>query len=495
MEDERGVVLGVYEKEEKDQDGVTFTSSSEKFNERTSGKLLELLEISGPTLKKGKSRVFYGLDKDYPSVAVVGLGKQSAGINELEEINESKENIRTAAAVGARQLRDVGIKHIEIDPCTDPQAAAEGASLGLFSYDELKDESKRKPKVEIALHGNQDSLDKWQKGMIVGDCQNFARKLMEMPANKLTPTEFANMTFDRLQDMDNVETIVRSKEWIVSQKMGAFLSIAQGSVQPPVFLEIKYNGSKEKDVKPIVLVGKGVTFDCGGISIKPSAQMDLMRGDMGGAAVVNSVTAAIATLKLPINIVCLIPLCENLVSGEAVKPGDVVTAMNGKTIQVDNTDAEGRLLLADALHYGCTTHTPSSIINVATLTGAMQVALGAGAAGVFSNSSSLWTNLHRAGIETGDRLWRMPLFQHYTEQVTKSQLADVNNIGTAGRAAGSCTAAAFLREFVSCDDWAHIDMAGVMENKSEVPYLGKGMSGRPTRTLIEFMSNMANSES
>ncbi|XP_006822705.1 cytosol aminopeptidase-like [Saccoglossus kowalevskii] len=434
----KGIVLGVYENSTKEESNAILTPAAESFNKRTDGRLAELLNISGPKMKKGKSKVFYGLDKEYPVIAVVSLGKQSAGIDELEEVNESKENIRAASALGARQLRDAGMKQIELDPCTDAQAVAEGATLGLFTFDELKEESKRKPKVNLSLHGNRN----------------------------------------------------RTKDWIENQKMNAFLSVSKGSSQPPVFLEMKYMGGVH-DSKPLVLVGKGVTFDCGGISIKPSAQMDLMRGDMGGAAVVTASMAAIATLQLPINVVTLVPLCENMVNGEATRPGDVVTAMNGKTIQVDNTDAEGRLLLADALHYGCSVHKPEVIINVATLTGAIQVALGSAVSAVFTNSNNLWMNLHKAGIDTGDRLWRMPLLQHYTKQISDSQLADVNNIGKSARDGGACTAAAFLREFVTCQNWAHLDVAGVMLNKDEVPYLGNGMTGRPTRTLVEYVSNLS----
>lgn len=186
----------------------------------------------------------------------------------------------------------------------------------------------------------------------------------------------------------------------------------------------------------------------------------------------------------------LAPLCENMPSGKANKPGDVVRAKNGKTIQVDNTDAEGRLILADAL---CYAHSfkPRAIINAATLTGAVDVALGSAAAGVFTNSDWLWERLQKASIVTGDRVWRMPLFQHYTKQITECALADLNNVGKYSRSGGACTAAAFLREFVTADHWAHLDIAGVMTNKDEIPYLRKGMSGRPTRTLVEFVAGLA----
>ncbi|KAK2098351.1 hypothetical protein P7K49_023802 [Saguinus oedipus] len=241
------------------------------------------------------------------------------------------------------------------------------------------------------------------------------------------------------------------------------------SDEPPVFLEIHYKGSPNANEPPLVFVGKGITFDSGGISVKASANMDLMRADMGGAATICSAIVSAAKLNLPINIIGLAPLCENTPRSKANKPGDVVRARNGKTIQVDNTDAEGRLILADALCYAHTFN-PKVILNAATLTGAMDVALGSDATGVFTNSSWLWNKPFEASIETGDHVWRMPLFEHYTRQVVDCQLADVNNIGKY-RSAGACTAAAFLKEFVTHPKWAHLDIAGMMTNKDEVPYL------------------------
>lgn len=255
-------------------------------------------------------------------------------------------------------------------------------------------------------------------------------------------------------------------------------------------LEIHYLGGANTNDSPLVFVGKGVTFDSGGISLKPSSGMDAMRADMGGAATVCSAIVTAAALNLPLNIIGLAPLCENMPSGKANKPGDVVRAKNGKTIQVDNTDAEGRLLLADALCYAHNFNA-RAIVNAATLTGAMDVALGSAATGVFTNSSWLWAHLYEASILTGDRVWRMPLFEHYTKQVTDCPLADLSNIGKYSRAGGACTAAAFLKEFVTASHWAHLDIAGVMSNKDEVPYLRKGMAGRPTRTLVEFAARLS----
>lgn len=308
---------------------------------------------------------------------------------------------------------------------------------------------------------------------------------MEGPANYITPTCFAETIQKRLQSVsDKVTVHIRPKSWIEDHQMGAFLSVSKGSDEPPVFLEIQYNGSAHASLPPLVLVGKGVTFDSGGISLKPSSGMDAMRADMGGAATVCAAIVTAAALKLPLNIVGLAPLCENMPNGSANKPGDVVRAKNGKTIQIDNTDAEGRLILADALCYAHSFN-PKAIVNAATLTGAMDVALGSAAAGVFTNSDWLWNHLNQASVVTGDRVWRMPLYQHYTRQVTESQLADLNNVGKYSRSGGACTAAAFLKEFVTAPHWAHLDIAGVMSNKEEVPYLRKGMSGRPTRTCLQ----------
>ncbi|KAL7855741.1 hypothetical protein AOLI_G00193450 [Acnodon oligacanthus] len=483
----KGLVLGVYEKQ-KDDDGVVFTEAAASFDRSVSGKLGELLSVSGPPLKIGKGRVFYGLHQDFASVAVVGLGKKGVGVCGKENWDNCKENIRAAVSAGCRQLQDLEIPQVEVDPCGDGQSAAEGAVLGLFEYDELK--SKKKFRVTPQLHGSADTAA-WEKGVLYAEGQNLARRLMEAPANYVTPTVFAETIEQKLSPFsDRVIIHKRPQSWIESEQMGAFLSVSKGSEEPPVFLELHYTGSPDSSQAPLVLVGKGITFDSGGISLKPSSGMDAMRADMGGAATVCSAIVTAAALKLPINIIGLTPLCENMPSGKANKPGDVVRAKNGKTIQVDNTDAEGRLILADALCYAHSFN-PRAVVNAATLTGAMDVALGSAAAGVFTNSDWLWEQLHKASVITGDRVWRMPLFQHYTRQVTESALADLNNIGKYSRSGGACTAAAFLREFVTASHWAHLDIAGVMTNKDEVPYLRKGMSGRPTRTLIEFAAVLA----
>ncbi|KAH9374962.1 hypothetical protein HPB48_012313 [Haemaphysalis longicornis] len=269
--------------------------------------------------------------------------------------------------------------------------------------------------------------------------QNLARRLSEMPANLMTPTRFAQEVAVVLEKR-GVKVIARDRKWIEEQKMGAFLSVTRGSEEPPDGPEQGVEGG------PLVLVGKGVTFDSGGISLKPSSNMDKMRADMTGAACVVATVAAVAALGLPIKMVGLTPLCENMPSGKATKPGDVVTAMHGTTIQGDNTDAEGRLILADVLCYADTLN-PRAVLDMATLT-----------VDGFGWGVQRW---EEAGGVTGDRVWRMPLFELYHKQMTKPTVADIDNISKQAGAGGSCVAAAFLKEFVKCPQWAHLDIAGV----------------------------------
>ncbi|XP_074643883.1 cytosol aminopeptidase-like isoform X3 [Tubulanus polymorphus] len=437
----RGLVLGVFEEKNEDRN-VLFTKCGEKYNEeRVAGKIEHLLNISGVPLKKGKSRIFYGLDDNFPSIAVVCLGEKGKGYNEEEQLDEGREHIRSAIGVGINQLRDIGVTDIDVDSCGDVEAAAEGANLAIYKYEDLKSsESHSKPLFVKCFH---DGANKWDK------------------------------------------------KWVQSENMGAFLSVANGSNEPLKFLELSYNGTRETS-RSFALVGKGITFDSGGISLKMSKDMDKMRADMGGGACVVGAFLSLAKLKVPINVKGYIPLCENMPGGNAVKPGDVVKAKNGKTIQINNTDAEGRLILADALCYA-DSFQPTGILDIATLTGSVVAGIGCAAAGVFSNSSSMWEHMEQAGIKSGDRVWRMPLWEFYTQQVKKSELADLTNIAMTNVGGDCCNAAAFLKEFVTNKNWLHLDIAGIMENHSgEYPYLSKGaMSGRPTRTIVEFLDRLS----
>jgi len=492
----KALVLGTYLTGSESEGGksapspsYSLTKSAAHFDKNIDGKLASLVKDFGPT-KKGRAKTFYSLHPDYPVVSVVGLGPADASYNEADDIDEKRENVRSAIAIGAKGVRDEkGVDEVHIDPCGDAEAAAEGAHLALWAYDELKSDKYKKKRVKIDAYlaaGEPNVKDTFERGVKLANAQNVCRRLAEMPANYLTPTNFGKFAQELFKDIPSVKVMVHDKKWAEDKKMGSFLSVAKGSAEPPKFVELHYNN--KPDSKPFVLVGKGICFDSGGISLKPASNMDKMRYDMGGAANVLSTTYALASLNAQVNIVALAPLCENLPSGTANKPGDVVVAMNGKTIQVDNTDAEGRLILADAL---CYAHEfkPQAILDIATLTGAMNIALGSAATGVFTNSTELFEALRKAGVHTGDRVWRLPLFSHYRSQVVDSQLADCLNIGKNAGQGGSCTAAAFLAEFVECNKWLHLDIAGVMESKEEFPYYAKGMSGRPVRTLFYFLSN------
>lgn len=383
------------------------------------------------------------------------------------------------------------ISTIYLDLPSDSHAVAEGAFLSAFKYNALKQKTKDFfiPNVDLAVPSVATTsttldLDKFNRGKILAQAQNNARTLMETPANAMTPLKFVESIKANLAPFIQDKTVrfnARGRVWAEGKNMGAFLSVSNGSEEPLQFLEAEYRGAPSSTDKPLVLVGKGITFDSGGISIKPSGDMGLMRGDMGGAAVVMSAFQAIVSLKLPINVVALAPLCENMPSGRATKPGDVVRAMNGKTIEVDNTDAEGRLILADALTYAHSFN-PEVIVDVATLTGAIDVALGYAATGLFSTDPELADSLVEAGDKAGDYMWKMPLFPMYSEMI-KSSIADIKN--STGRGGGSCTAAAFLKEFVTVPKWAHLDIAGVMVTKSASGYLSSGMTGMCIVIMIQ----------
>jgi len=477
------------------------------------------LATAGFAVKEGKAVSLTGVSGcGYEVVSVVGLGeeeklKKEEEVDENEEIELTAEKVRKAVVAGIADLKakpfpsSSPLTAIAVDPMTfssRPSAVGEAVELALYNFDAFKTKKQEDPpKPEVTLLAGSETEEKaFGRGRVLGAAQNLARELMDTPANHMTPTIFADRVESLFRGNDDVTVIVRDQSFAEEHKMGSFISVSRGSAEPLRFVEIHYRGGKldeeKKPVDPIAFVGKGVTFDTGGISLKPSAGMPDMKADMGGAACVVGAIKGIADLKLSINVMGFIPLCENMPGGRATKPGDVVTAMNGKTIQVDNTDAEGRLILADALFYATSVHKPRFVVDLATLTSAMAIALGGAAAGVFTNSAKHWSLIQAAGVRSGDRVWRMPLWKMFTEHMKKAGVADLNNIssGAHARAAGACTAAGFLREFVDFDStphWMHIDIAGVMGAAgAEVPYLPtKGMAGRPVRTLIGFVEAMA----
>lgn len=443
-------------------------------------------------MKKGKTRLLQGVAGDYPVISLVSAGPQDAGVNPVEHLNEKKENVRLAVADGLKNIRSLDLENLDevhVDSMGEPQAAAEAVYLSDFRLDELKSEkSRRKPLKFSLFNGDPDSIAAWDKGRILAEGQNMARRLADMPANLMTPTIFADEVSKAVANT-SIKLIVRDKDWIEKMKMGSFLSVNQGSDQPPKFLEIHYNNNP--GTKPLVFVGKGITFDSGGYSLKPPANMDEMRADMTGAAIVASTIVTLARLNAKVNIIGLTPLTENLINGHASKPGDVFRAMNGKTIKVDNTDAEGRLVLADALTYADTLD-PQAVVDIATLTGAMRIAFGDVLAGIWSNSDQLWNKIYNASVDTGDRVWRMPLLKAYTKEVTDTHLADLNNMGKTARSAGSSVAAAFLKEFTTSANWMHIDIASTFWSSSDKGYLSAGMTARPFRTVFKFFEDYHN---
>jgi leucyl aminopeptidase len=290
----------------------------------------------------------------------------------------------------------------------------------------------------------------------------------------------------QLSETHGLELNVLEREQMQELGMGALLGVARGSQEPPKFITLHYKGGNSTEID-VALVGKGITFDSGGISIKPSEKMEEMKGDMAGGAAVMAAISAVAQLKPRINVMAIMPATENLPSGNAQKPGDIVTTMNGKTIEVVNTDAEGRLVLADALGYANKLGA-KHIIDVATLTGAMIIALGNIYIGAFSNSKELIDRVIAAGADAGELIWQMPMHEGYKEQI-KSDVADIKNIG--GRPAGSITAALLLAEFAGDTPWVHLDIAGTNMSEKERGYLVKGATGIPVRTLVNLVLSLA----
>lgn len=451
--------------------------------------------------KVGTSHLFYGTPA-FDVTALVSLGEGF----DSKTGDVRREIVRKAIGSGVKSVKGLGdgVSEAVIDASTDPHAAAVAAHLALYNFSlKTSPPSAFDPRgmagvpKKLKISTNTNSAD-WDRGVVYANAQNLARTLMELPANMMTPTAFCERVQAEFSGIPNVEVIVRDEAWAAEKGMRTFLSVTQGTDQPAKFLEIHYKGAPSKDAQPLAFVGKGITFDSGGISLKPSAGMKLMRGDMGGAATVVSSLLAIAQLQLPINVVAVTPLCENLPGPKATKPGDVIYAMNGKSVEVDNTDAEGRLVLADALYYASTEFKPHTVIDVATLTGAMDVALGEIYTGVFTTSDALWERLSVAGENEYDRFWRMPLDEDYGPQIYSSN-ADLCNTG--GKPAGSCTAALFLKAFVDGIEakdgqepsvrWAHLDIAGTMEFTRPIPYQEKGMTGRPVRALVEFVRRLS----
>src|SRR5919107_1576745 len=415
-------------------------------------------------------------------VLVAGLGKRDGF---------GPEQARVAAAAAAERAKELGAVSVSWAAPDVPGTAAalvEGTLLKLYSFDRFKSkpsgDGEGVESLEIA--GDSVDADEVERGRVAAVAANAARDLQNLPSNVATPTFLAERATEIADQHDALEVELLDREAIVARGMGAFAAVAQGSHTEPRLIVLRYRPSGASGPH-LAFVGKAVTFDTGGISIKPSAKMQEMKFDMsGGAAVIESM-AAIAELGLPVTITAVVPSTENMPSGHAVKPGDIVTAMNGKTIEVNNTDAEGRLILADALSY-VVDEGAERIIDLATLTGAVLFALGHTYAGLWSNDDAWFEQVRDAGDATGEIGWRMPLHPEYLE-LTKGTVADLQNAAEA-RVAQSNYAAEFLRQFVGDRPWVHVDIAGTAWGTTR-NYVGKGASGFGTRMLIELARRAA----
>jgi leucyl aminopeptidase len=370
------------------------------------------------------------------------------------------------------------------------QALVEGAELALYAFSRFKTEIEKMPKEvkELTIFVQKDdNIALAQKGLtissIICEATKLARDLSNAPSNDMTPQALAEVA-KSVAERYSLEYEVLERSDMERLGMGGLLAVSSGSQKPPKMIIMKYKGKKES--LPIVLVGKAVTFDSGGISIKPSERMEEMKYDKSGGAAVIATMQALAELKLPINVIGIVPATENLPSGSAYKPGDVLRHYGGKTSEVISTDAEGRLILADAIAYA-TNYKPQAIIDIATLTGACVIALGTHASGMLTNDQNLGKKVVDAAESSGERVWQLPLWKDYSEQI-KSEIADMKNTG--GRAGGAITAAAFLSKFVGNCPWVHLDIVGTahtQEGSIEKTYVPRGATGFGVRLLTQLL--------
>jgi leucyl aminopeptidase len=379
-----------------------------------------------------------------------------------------------------------GLKNIS--PEQAYAALTEGAILSSYLFDEYKTQTKnknKKPKeIFFYLDANEDanSIAKTvQRAAVICTHANGMKDLVNAPSNVATPAYLVE-TARKIAKKGSMKCIVLDEGDMKKQGMNCLLAVAQGSAQKPALIMMEYKGAKGK--APIALVGKGVTFDSGGINLKPSGSIENMKEDMTGAAVVMKTMQAAAELQMPLNLIAVIPCVENMPSGTAVKPGDIVKASNGKTVEIMNTDAEGRLILADALHYACK-YKPEEIIDIATLTGAAFVALGKSVSPIMGTSQEMIDAMIAAGNETFERCWQLPLFDDFSEAI-KGDVADIKNVGGAKSEAGTIAGAVFLKEFVDTK-WLHIDVGGTSWTEADNDYIQKGSTGVGVRLLMKYL--------
>ncbi len=458
------------------------------------GYIVNILKRGDMKAAPGHTLMLYNVPRaPAERVLLVGCGKEK----ELDA-----DHYRKAIAAMTSALRAAGVKdaacflpELEVkdrDLAWNLRQTVETASEGLYRFDQLKSKKDDGQAHLGRLHLNVPDPSQVSAGRAavrIGEAiaggVALTRDLGNLPGNICTPNYLAGQARKLARRHRKFSVKVLDERQITALKMGALLAVARGSREPPRFIVLRWNGGS-KGEKAHVLVGKGITFDSGGISIKPAATMDEMKYDMCGAASVLGTLSAVADMDLPLNVIGVIPSCENLPDGNAVKPGDIVTSMSGQTIEILNTDAEGRLILCDALSY-CERFEPRAVVDIATLTGACVIALGKHASGLLGNDADLINALRAAGNASGDRAWELPLWEEYQEQL-KSNFADMANVG--GREAGTITAASFLSRFTKKYPWAHLDIAGVAWRSGG----DKGATGRPVPLLTQYLIDQARGE-
>jgi len=481
--DVQAIAVAVF-KDEKTNDGFL-----KKLDEFSGGLVKSTIEAEEFVGKEGETAYFHLVGNDKLKARRLLL----VGVGSADEYKTASASNMAGTAV--RALRSKNAKSIAVvpriagDTAAVAQAAVQGAFISIFDPDKYRTvdkDQKSVDKVVVVIEGEDANALKRgaETGRIIGEAINFTRDLANEPGAYMTPTDMA----DRAREIANefgLSIDVLDEAQMEQEGMGSLLSVSRGSDQPAKLIILKYVPANydESNKELLTFVGKGVTFDSGGISLKPGENMELMKYDMTGGATVLGALRAVAQLKPPIPVLGVAPCTENLPSGKATKPGDVVKAMTGKTIEVINTDAEGRLILADAIAYakklGAT-----RIIDMATLTGAVSIALGDVNAAVLGTDQKLIDEIISAGHEVGEKFWQLPLDKEYSKQI-KSDIADIKNVG--GRKAGTITAAAFLKEFADGVAWAHLDIAGTAWGDDAKPYRSKGPTGIALRTLLKIV--------
>ncbi len=477
------IVIGVYE-------GRRLSTSAQDIDTASGRYLADLLKRGDHDGRAGTTLLLHNVPKiPADRVLLVGLGRE-------REFAEGP--YRAALAAATKALRSTGATEATVcltdlplkrrDTGWKVEQAVLAISEGLYRFDRLKtkaNEAKRALRKVVLHVARRNEIAEGEsavaRGQAIAEGVALTKDLGNLPGNICTPTYLAEQA-QELGKRHGLKVEVLEQRDMEKLGMGCFLAVARGSRQPPKLIVMEYSGGK-RDAPPVALVGKGVTFDTGGISIKPAPEMDEMKFDMCGAASVLGAMKAVALMKLPLNEVGVVPATENMPGGNAVKPGDVVTTMSGQTVEILNTDAEGRLILCDALTY-VEKYKPAAVVDIATLTGAMVIALGHVATGVFANSDTLAREVLAAGETAWDRGWHMPLWDEYQEAL-KSNFADIPNIGS--RAGGSVTAACFLSRFTKSYPWAHLDIAGTAWKSGPE----KGATGRPVALLAHFLLKRA----